>query len=811
MRLTPLAVAFLMMLIVVRASAQNDNKHIDSILTRVGWYALKKPSATLYVHFDKNIFTNNENVWFTGYLLNSNTRGEHHTLSVALIRNDDRSILTSGKFVLNKTLAFGNLFLPDSLPTGDYSFICYTNVVVNGAPPALFVQPVTIKTTKANGFISNLSLADSLRPGADSVVVLLKSYTQEISLVRGADVTYYVGDRSKPLIWGKLKTDNFGEAKIQVPVKALTGENNILQAEISSKNEIRTFNLRLPVYKKEFRLKCYPEGGNLVNGSLANIGFEVVNEEGKPEPVNGFLLENGAQLHPVQTNAFGMGKFQFIPQPGKHYQLKLNNSPALFPLPPALDQGPVLHVGTALTDDTLVIQLKHTVAGQNWSLLVHNYRSVFLNASVISSGKMMTIKVPLDEVPKGLNTVTIVDSGGRPWAERLFYAHFNKNVQVNISTDSSSYVARQKVNIKFRVTDTRHQPLKSMVSIACVQDNRLDVKKMTDITSFHYLRHELQSFPFKTNLRSSDSETREYLENLLLVKGWRRYTWQDLSTTTATDTLTENKSLAFTGKAVLKRRQSPLPLDVLVVKLPEVDLVGTDSSGNFTLPQSVMIAPFDKQLQLSVNGKQEDQYTIVTNDPYKAMNQKLAQSLVFDDFSTPNFMQTSQSVVLKSEEGGKRLLDVTVTKKKDNRVFAYGANVCGDYVCMYNILNCPNHPFGGSQPVMGRSYGIKGSSSSVIYKGCAELEKENRSKLFLVDAVYRAKEFYVADYAKFNPPASEFLSTLYWKHAQLTNENGEAEISFYTGDIPGKFRVVIQGLTTDDVLYGEQVFTVKEQ
>jgi hypothetical protein len=50
---------------------------------------------------------------------------------------------------------------------------------------------------------------------------------------------------------------------------------------------------------------------------------------------------------------------------------------------------------------------------------------------------------------------------------------------------------------------------------------------------------------------------------------------------------------------------------------------------------------------------------------------------------------------------------------------------------------------------------------------------------------------------------------LYWNYCALTNANGELELSFYTSDIPGKFRIVVQGIAKELVLYGEQFFEVR--
>jgi hypothetical protein len=70
-----------------------------------------------------------------------------------------------------------------------------------------------------------------------------------------------------------------------------------------------------------------------------------------------------------------------------------------------------------------------------------------------------------------------------------------------------------------------------------------------------------------------------------------------------------------------------------------------------------------------------------------------------------------------------------------------------------------------------------------------------------------AQEFYPADYSK-KLEEKQYLSTLYWKHLVKISSVKDAELSFYTGDITGKFKIVIQGITGNDVTYGETTFNV---
>ena len=154
---------------------------------------------------------------------------------------------------------------------------------------------------------------------------------------------------------------------------------------------------------------------------------------------------------------------------------------------------------------------------------------------------------------------------------------------------------------------------------------------------------------------------------------------------------------------------------------------------------------------------------------------------------------------------------VVVKAKKDNSIYwARGANECGDYVCQYNILNCMNHPpgtYGTHAPVVGSRYVVNGSQT--IYYGCSELWKgKNKDYETTLDGLRMPVEFYVDDLSKKAASDPQYLSTIYWSHAMVTDSKGEASVEFFTGDIAGRFKVVLQGITETDVIYGEQFFEV---
>jgi hypothetical protein len=96
----------------------------------------------------------------------------------------------------------------------------------------------------------------------------------------------------------------------------------------------------------------------------------------------------------------------------------------------------------------------------------------------------------------------------------------------------------------------------------------------------------------------------------------------------------------------------------------------------------------------------------------------------------------------------------------------------------------------------------------ITYMGC--IEEEKRPSALSFKGIYGAQEFYPSDYSEINPSQPEYISTLYWK-SQLMLKKGETqEVSFYTSDITGSFKAIIQGITNNDVIYGETSFKVSK-
>jgi hypothetical protein len=147
-------------------TAQAQSKLSDeAFLEKLVLYRNNDPSGLLFVHTDKTLYTTNEDLWFSAYILKNGAASieSHQILSLALIRESDRSVYLQEKYIMVAGLAFGSLALPDTIPPGNYHLIASTNVLgPDSIPLAVFTQALTIKSITQQDFTATLSLLDTV-------------------------------------------------------------------------------------------------------------------------------------------------------------------------------------------------------------------------------------------------------------------------------------------------------------------------------------------------------------------------------------------------------------------------------------------------------------------------------------------------------------------------------------------------------------------------------------------------------------------------------------------------------------------------
>lgn len=788
-----------------------DSTFTSVLKNKMDAYSAGK-SSLLFVHFDKNIYVNNESVWFTGYILkaDSNETVSHHTLSVALISDITKTIVLNENFLIKDGIGSGNIVLPDSISPGDYHLVACTNLIDKAGKPVLvFSQPITIKSISVQGFNAAIKLVDSGARVGSPIKISIHADVENAPAGKklpAFKVRYRFGQKVV-----EATTDATGELVLNIDPSKLSQATSTLIADVFYGKEVKHLLLKLPYKEKSIAVNFYPEGGYLATGVLNTVGWDAKTADNNSVSVQGILYKDKQAVDTLHTNSYGIGKFRIVPQAGSIYSVKIKKSEiqgkdTTYQLPKGLENIPALNVAKAVVNDTLKVTL-HTRQAMKVYLIVHNNKDVYSLIDLRTNANGIKLKIALTSVPKGITALTVVDSFYRPLAERLFFAHYNQQNKLLITTDKGSYNTRENVDIKLKLTGIDNKtPVNGAVSIACVQDNRIGIANQQDIEGYTYLNNELANLPLNPLGRGYGDN--DYMENVLLVKGWRKYNWLEMM---ATDTTLSNnfQSAEITGTVTKDGHILKSPLNVGLIGDSVFSTIPTDNKGQFVIPAADIVTYHDKKMMLTVNRADKAGFKIKVNDPFiPLINKMLFEDPYFLSSSLPLSSIDTKSQQLTGTEQIHLLKEVKIKSTRDGSIYGarrmQGRNKCGDYVCPFNIINCPNHPDNNRPAIKGERYRLY-EGGEMIYHGC----EPPPINFYLAKGIKAAKTFYPADYS-LGLSAPDYQSTIYWNNL-LIIKNGEAVVKFPTSDITGLYRIVVQGFTDGDVIYQSYLFNIKRQ
>jgi len=787
----------------VRLNAQVNK--LDSLATVLENYASHNKSSVLFIHFDKNIYANNDQVWFTGYILKSLVNlDRHNTLYLSLVSNADSSVVLQQKFLIDKGYAFGSLTLPDSLQSGTYRFIANTNIKMNGRTDAEFIQPITIKSTTINPLIAHLSLFKSKDEKTGNGTALLKVLTSDNHFVADAEVSYTIGRPNKLLKSGKAKTSIIGEVMIDYPAEQISPENNLISVLVKRNKQIRYQKFEIPLPDKvQYQVSFYPEGGYMISGITNNVGLEVKDSEGTSVMAKAIVYAGNKIIDTVSTSSSGLGNFFLTPQYNQKYTLKLLREDKLignYELPASLEKGANIKLNSAIGNNELRMLLESNINGKA-HLVVHNYETIYLSTELdLNAKKPLKILLKLDSVSKGINTITLLDDAYKPFAERIFFAHYDQLSKLQVKSDKDEFFTRDSVWLKLNLFSEEAERIGGMVSVGVVQANRLSLTNNKNIVDYSYLENELGNMP--PNASGIKYDDIKYLDDMLLVKAWRKYKWPEKALKSVKkDTISE---FEYSGQILNGKKSIKKPLSLNVIAANNISAVNTDSIGKFVLPYQSLIADQKAKVWLNINDKNISAYNIKFNNPFDEIKSSIKTLNYKAEPYKMGVLVSNDNSIFSS---GIKLNEVTIKKSKDNSLnyaSGFGVNACGDYVCSYGILNCPNHS-SGTLPVKGRVYLSNGDR--IVYQGCSDAVSQ--PNFLILNGISYAKDFYVSDIKNKNEPIN--FATVYWNYQFNIDKKGENPLVFTTGDLTGDFKITIQGISDKGPVYGEKMISIKSK
>ncbi len=134
----------------------------QDFVARMETWNEKDPIQKTYLHLDREAYFSGQTVWFKAYFLSGFLPSAANSTLFVELRNNASALVIKKVVPVFGALSYGQLDLPDSLPTGSYQLRAYTPLMLNFDKAYLFSKRIVIfgrnKVRPAAGSASTIQL-----------------------------------------------------------------------------------------------------------------------------------------------------------------------------------------------------------------------------------------------------------------------------------------------------------------------------------------------------------------------------------------------------------------------------------------------------------------------------------------------------------------------------------------------------------------------------------------------------------------------------------------------------------------------------
>ena len=322
--------------------------------------------------------------------------------------------------------------------------------------------------------------------------------------------------------------------------------------------------------KKQYAVRFFPEGGNLVYGLKSKVAFRAVDSEGKSFAFSGAIV-NGTHdtIVRFQSHRFGIGSFWFTPVEGQSYKAVIirDNEKQNLNLPEIYANGVVLTLKHE-TAPVLRVDVEAKIANESaYTLVVHSGRKIVFTQALTADKVSEGYSIPVNKLNDGIAHITLFNSAGRPLCERLYFKKPAQQLQINLKSDKNEYLTRQKVNIDIEQA-VNAVPASTNFSLAVYRADSL-LTEDADIVGSLLLNSELRGNIENVSWYLKNPSEEAAMDNLMLTHGWSRFKWDDVLSAKQQSYTYQPEMQGHIITARLSKQGTPVPNESVFLSIPD--------------------------------------------------------------------------------------------------------------------------------------------------------------------------------------------------------------------------------------------------
>lgn len=748
---------------------------LNQFINRYNQFHQERLQEKIYLHLDRTTYTVGETIWFKLYLVDGTLHQPLQSSQVTYVEilNAAGAAVAQLKVGMHDGMGYGSITLPTTLNSDNYEVRAYTNWMKNFDPEFYFRQYISILN----------------------------------------------------------------------PFRALDTK---------------------AAPKSGLDIQLFPEGGHLVEGIPSWIAVRAVDSTGKGIEFDGYILNGNDTITRFKPIRFGLARFLITPSVSLSQMVQINTKGGevhRLEIPNIEPAGFALQVIPSADRFTLTVMTTGQVPSQVY-VVAHTRQVVKLAKPIALQNGKATLQILKSELDAGVSHLTVFNSEFKPVTDRLVFVKPAKK-DVSLAVEPVPYKTRSLVSAKLQFHASDQDTLNFSMSV--FKDDSVWQFTPTNMESYLWLTSDLKGAIESPEFYfSNEPDVEPVADLLMLTHGWSRFRWEDIRSGQQNFLyLPEYRGHLISG--IVKNRVTQQPVSNMLAYLAwpqkRVPLTSGISStggtilfetnhlvGNQTLyfltPEDSLtrvdwISPFSTKsvtriptLHLSETFKSQLANRSVSMQVQQTYRRTPVTKRQVTDSST-FYGQAPESYLLDDytrfpllEEVMREYVKGVRVRKKDNQfvfkvlntqnntVFDREPLVLLDGVPIFDTnrimeLNpikikqldvYTRHYFFGSQ-------NYDGLVSFRTYQGDLGGFQVGPETITLnYEGLHAVQEFFTPKYETAearNSRLPDARHLLYW--SPLGVLTGNKQVDFYTSDQPGRYRIVLQGITITGLPVSQQV------
>lgn len=287
-----------------------------------------------------------------------------------------------------------------------------------------------------------------------------------------------------------------------------------------------------PLVHPKIEVTFLPEGGNMVLNSANTIAFKAIDEQGRGVSISGKILNDlGDTITSFGTSYLGMGKFLMMPVDDRSYYAVIDRYPEMkIKLEPALKDCIAMSYKEKGNFLRFVLSSNMKLNYVRPFYFVASYKGIVLFHSKIEmNDHTQLLELSKSKFPKGISKITLLDSTMNELVERLIFVDDGNDNLIDLKLSKAKFEPREEINIGAEALLSSNDSITSTLSVAVVNKNYFGSGgNSQNIKSYLLLDSDLKGSiesPASYFVNDEANPSEKKLDLLMLVNGWRSYSW----------------------------------------------------------------------------------------------------------------------------------------------------------------------------------------------------------------------------------------------------------------------------------------------